>query len=160
MFETRRLVTITNYTFTKSKIKVGASDIVNVFGTTPQPATNFFRDGAPLTGQSDHLVNLQLGLEDTGGLSQQTFLLTYASKRVTSRGSAGQPDIIEYPGFRLDFVAREGVKIAGVETEIKFEVRNITNTKYQEYQRVGANRNYYNLYNLGTTATLGASVTF
>jgi hypothetical protein len=160
MFETRRLVAITNYTFTKSKLKVGAGDIVNVFGTTPQPAANFFRDGSPLTGQSDHLVNVQIGLEDTNGLSQQTFLLTYASKRVTSRGAVGLPDIIEYPGFHLDFVAREGVKIAGVETEIKLEVRNITNTKYQEYQRTGANRNYYNLYDTGTSATLGASITF
>jgi outer membrane receptor protein involved in Fe transport len=159
-FDTRRLITIANYTFTKSKLKVGTDDIVNVFGTTPQPATNFFRDGSPLTGQSDHLVNFQVGLEDTVGLSQQTFLLTYASKRVTSRGAAGLPDIIEYPGFRLDFVAREGIKIAGIETEIKFEVRNITNTKYQEYQQVGSNRNYYNLYNVGTSATLGASVTF
>jgi len=164
LFSTRRLLTIANYTFTKSKLKVSADDQVAIYsgpGLPPgQPASNYFRDGIPLTGQSDHLANLQIGLEDTDSLSQQTFLLTYASKRVTSRGAAGLPDIIEYPGFRLDFVAREGVRIAGVETEIKFEVRNITNTTYKEYQQVGANRNYYNLYDLGTTATLGASITF
>ena len=159
-FSTRRGVLIANYTFTKSEIKVDAGDLVTVFGTTAQPASNFFRDGAPLTGQSDHLVNLQVGLEDTSRLSQQTFLLTYASKRVTSRGAVGLPDIIEKPGIRLDFVAREAVPFMGLDTSVKFEVRNITGTKYQEFQEVGANRNYYNLYDLGTTFNLGVGLTF
>ncbi len=159
-FSARRFVLVSNYTFTKSKIKVGANDIVRVFGTTPQPATNFFRDGAPLTGQSDHLVNFELSLESTGNLSQQTFLLSYASKRVTSRGAIGLPDIIEKPGFKLDFVARQGVKLAGEQIEMKLEIRNITGTKYQEYQQVGSNRNYYNLYDVGTSASFGASITF
>ena len=30
----------------------------------PVAANLLFRDGAPLTGQSDHLVNLQIGIED------------------------------------------------------------------------------------------------
>lgn len=157
---TRRGVFIANYTYTKSKIKVGPNDIVNVFGTTPQPATNFFRDGTPLTGQSDHIANVQFGLEDKAGLSQQTFLLSYASKRVTSRGAVGLPDIYEIPGFHLDFVAREGLTIAGVDTTVKFEARNITGTKYQEYQQVGDNRNYYNLYNVGASFQIGLGVTF
>ena len=156
----RRALVIANYTYTRSKINVKNGDSVDVFGTTTQPATNFFRSGTPLTGQSDHLVNLQLGLEETGHLSQQTILMTFASKRVTSRGAAGLPDIIEKPGFHLDFVAREGVRFMGVETEIKFEARNITGTKYQEYQQVGANRNYYNLYNVGTTLAVGVGVNF
>lgn len=159
-WSTRRAVVIANYTFTKSKIKVGANDQVAVYGTTPQPATNFFRDGSPLTGQSDHIANLQLGLEDTARLSQQTLLLNYASKRVTSRGAVGLPDIIEKPGFHLDFVARERVDFLSVPFDVKFEVRNITGTKYQEYQQVGANRNYYNLYDVGTSVQLGLGITF
>ena len=79
------------------------------------PST-YFDDGAPLTGQSKHLANLQIGLEDQDGLSQQTILVSYASKRVTSRGinGTGQPDVIEYPGVQLDFVARQGIKLFGV----------------------------------------------
>ena len=159
-FAQRRAVVVANYTYTHSKIKVGADDTVDVFGTTTQPATNFFRNGVPLTGQSDHLANLQLGLESTDHLSQQTVLFTYASKRVTSRGAVGLPDIFEYPGIHLDFVAREGITIQGVPAEVKFEVRNITGTKYQEYQQVGDNRNYYNLYKVGTSVALGVGVNF
>ena len=136
----RRAVLIANYTYTKSKIKVSPNDSVAVFGSAAANATDFFRNGEPLTGQSDHLLNLQIGLEDQDHLSQQTLLLSYASKRVTSRGATAlQPDIIEKPGIQLDFVARQGVKFRGLDTELKLEVRNITGTKYQELQENGAN---------------------
>jgi outer membrane receptor protein involved in Fe transport len=156
----RRIVAIVNYTYTKSKIKVGADDRVAVFAQTSTRALDYFRDGSPLTGQSDHLVNLQLGLEDKDKLSQQTILLTYASDRVTSRGAGQQPDIKEKPSIRLDFVAREGVKIAGVEAEISFEARNLTGTKYQEFQQSGDNVVFANLYRLGTSVELGVNFKF
>jgi hypothetical protein len=156
----RRAVVIANYTYTHSKLKVTADDQVPIFGTAAQPATNFFNNGAPLTGQSDHLANLQFGLEQRDHLSQQTLLLNYASKRVTGRGQRGFPDVYEYPGFRLDFVARQGVPIGKINTEVKLEVRNITGTDYAEYQQVGENRAYYNRYKLGTSASLGIGVTF
>jgi outer membrane receptor protein involved in Fe transport len=159
-WSSRRVVVIANYTYSKSKIHVSANDPVAVFAASSTKATDYFRDGASLTGQSDHLANLQIGLEEKDHLSQQTFLLEYASKRVTSRGASGQPDIIEKPGLHLDFVARQGVKIAGIDTEMKLEVRNITGTKYQELQENGANRVYYNRYNVGRTATFGLSVNF
>src|SRR3546814_8708161 len=78
------------------------------------------------TGQSDHLVNFQIGLEDQDRLSQQTLLLTYASPRVTSRGPSGQPDLKEKPGIQLDFVARQGINLLNKEIELKFEARNLT----------------------------------
>lgn len=159
-FASRRGVVIANYTYTKSTINVRPNDTVAVFAQSSTQASDFFRNGAPLTGQSDHLANLELGLEDKNGLSQQTFLLTYASDRVTSRGASRQPDIIERPGFHLDFVARQGVKIARIQTEVKLEVRNITGTRYQEFQQSGANRVFYNLYDVGRLASLGLSVNF
>jgi outer membrane receptor protein involved in Fe transport len=156
----RRLVTILNYTWSKSKLDVSAGDLVEVFGVNAQPATNFFRDGAALTGQSDHLVNFQIGLEDTERLSQQTLLINYASKRVTRRGFTGQPDIIEEPGLTLDFVARQGIALGGVEGELKLEVRNILGTKYQEYQDNGTNRVDYNVYKPGTSFEASFSIEF
>jgi outer membrane receptor protein involved in Fe transport len=156
----RRLVAILNYTYTRSNLKVGAEDIVRVYGVNDQPASNYFRDGAALTGQSDHLLNMQIGLEHTDRLSQQTFLINYASKRVTRRGFVGQPDIVEDPGFTLDFVAREGVNVRGVETELKLEVRNITGAKSKEYQDNGTNRVWYNLYHPGTSVEASLSVKF
>ncbi len=156
----RRAVVIANYTYTKSKLRVGASDSVAVFASSATKATDYFRTGASLTGQSNHLVNLQIGLEDQDRLSQQTLLFSYASQRVTSRGASLQPDIIEQPGIQLDFVARKGIKIAGIETELKLEVRNITGTKYKEFQQNGANRIYYNLYKIGTTGNISLTVNF
>jgi outer membrane receptor protein involved in Fe transport len=158
-FADRRLSLIGNYTFTDSKLKVNAGDTTVINGVT-QAASNFFRDGAPLTGQSDHLVNVQLGMESTDHLSQQTFLFNYATDRVTTRGPSGQPDVYERPGLRIDFVAREGITIAGLESEIKFEARNITATKYQEFQEFDSRRIYYNRYDVGASVALGLGVKF
>ncbi|MVZ96112.1 TonB-dependent receptor [Sphingorhabdus sp. IMCC26285] len=159
-FATRRAVVIANYTYTQSKISVKAGDAVAVFNSSSTSALDFFTNGSPLTGQSDHLVNLQFGLEDTERLSQQTILLTYASERVTSRGASLQPDIKEKPGFQLDFVAREGFTIGGKEAELKFEARNLTNTKYQEFQESGENRIFYNRYRQGISASIGVEINF
>lgn len=162
----RRFVVIANYTFTKSDLKVDAADTVRVFGAGANGvsvATDYFRDGDPLTGQSDHIANLQLGLEDTEKLSQQTLLLTYASDRVVSRGLNGtprQPDVIERPGLRIDFVAREEADFLGLPIEIKFEARNLTGRRHEEFQSNGTNRIDTNTYDVGRVFSLGVSTTF
>ncbi len=115
-----------------------------------------------MTGQSDHIFNVQLGLEDREALSQQTVMLNYASKRVSSRGlvNSGQPDIYAYPGFSLDFVARQGVAVAGRDVELKFEARNLTGRKNEEYQSVGSNRVDINTYQIGTVISVSAQMKF
>ena len=162
-FANRRIVAVANYTYTRSKLKVASGDSTTVFGASSTIATDYFRDGAPLTGQSDHIANLQLGFENTERLSQQTVLLSYASERVVSRGLNGsppQPDVIEKPGLRIDFVAREAVDFLGQEIELKFEARNITARKHEEFQQSGTNRIDVNTYDLGRTLTLSAAVNF
>ena len=163
-FQSRRIALIGNYTYTQSKLKVkdGDTTIPYSYTTGPLPAaSDYFLNGVPLTGQSDHLVNLQLGLEDTDRLSQQTLLLTYASPRVTSRGPNLQPDIKEKPGFTLDFVARQAVKLpGGVNSEFKLEARNITGRKFQEFQEAGGTKVFYNRYKIGTTISASMTVAF
>lgn len=163
LLASRRLVLIGNYTYSKSSIKIGANDmIVLPFGEAGEvrPASTFFTNGDPLTGQSKHLANLQFGLEDTDRLSQQTLLLTFASKRVTNRGPENQPDIFEDPGIRLDFVAREGFEVYGREVELKFEARNLTNEDYEEYQTNGTTRIDVNSYKLGRSFSFGVEMKF
>jgi TonB-dependent receptor len=155
----RRFVGIANYSYTQSSLNVAAGDRTVINGTTLN-ATDFFVDGAPLTGQSDHLVNLQLGLEDTDSGSQQTFLITYASPRVTSRGPSGQPDIREIPGFQLDFVARESIALFGRDIDLKLEARNLTRRRYREVQNAGANQIIFNSYALGTSVSVSATLKF
>ncbi len=159
-FENKQIVASGNYTWTQSKLKVGAGDIARVFPFADQPATNFFRDGVPLTGQSDHLVNLQLGLENQDILQQFTLLLAYASERVTSRGTASLPDIVEDPGLRVDFVYRQGLALAGVPLELKAEARNIFGRDHFEFQSNGTNRIEINSYEVGQSFALSLSAKF
>ncbi|MGN6375209.1 MAG: TonB-dependent receptor domain-containing protein [Sphingomonas sp.] len=158
LFGSRRAVVIANYTYTQSRVQVGPND--TTFNNLGQQiaTTDLFQDGRPLTGQSDHVANLQLGLEQKDHLSQQTFILSYQSKRLTDRGPYPQPDVYEYPGFDLDFVARQGVTIGGIDFELKVDIRNITGTKYKEYQESGPNRVYWNQYDVGTSGSIGLSL--
>jgi TonB-dependent receptor len=160
---TRRLLLIGNYTYTQSQAR---SDDSVIIGPDLQPVASnlLFEDGAPLTGQSDHLANVQLGIEDTETVSQATFLVTYASERVTNRGPIQgllrQPDIIERPGLRLDFVARQEVPVFGARVEFKLEARNLLGRDYEEFQQSGDNRIDINSYRLGQSLSLGATVHF
>ena len=161
LFTGRRIVLTGNYTYTKSELKVGADDRTSVIGVTDPLAIDYFQDGSPLTGQSDHVANLQFGFEHRDRLSQQTFLLNYASERVVSRGLNGsppQPDVLERPGLRLDFVAREGFKFLNRELELKFEARNLTGERHEEFQESGSNRIERNTYDLGRVFNLSATI--
>lgn len=155
----RRVVLIGNYTYTTSEIRVGANDTADIPGAANTPASFLFMDGAKLTGQSDHLVNLQLGLEHPGRLSQITALLSYASDRVTSRVVQWY-DIKESPGFKLDLVVRQGFTVADRPLELKLEARNLFGRGYSEFQRNGSNTIYYNKYAVGTSFGLSLSTSF
>ncbi len=160
----RRFMVSANYTFTNSEIWVGANDTVQYY--TPSQSTwnanQFFRDGSQLTGQSDHLVNLQLGFENPGSLSQQTILLSYASDRVTSRGGVGSglPDIYEAPGLKMDVVLRQGLTVSEQDFELKLEARNVLGRGYKEFQERSGNVVYYNKYDIGTSFSLSVSTSF
>ena len=110
---------------------------------------------------------MQVGIEDKASLSQATLLFNYASERVTNRGPSNlsgvgfQPDIIERPGIRLDFVVRQGFKLLGGAWELKAEARNLTKTRFEEGQTFESGKKVYaNRYTLGRTFTLGISTTF
>lgn len=159
-FESKRAIMVANYTYTQSELKVTDGDIARVFPFADQAATNFFRDGVPLTGQSDHLVNLQLGIEDLDKLQQFTLLVNYASERVTSRGTAALPDIIEDPGLTVDFVVRQEVNLFQQPFEMKFEARNIFGRDNFEFQTNGTNRIEINTYDVGQSFSFSVSTEF
>lgn len=158
-FETKRILLIGNYTYTQSDIAVSTGDTTFIPGSGEVGATLLFVDGAPLTGQSDHIANVQIGLEDVDKLQQFTILLNYASERVTSRGFQ-RPDVVEDPGLTVDFVARSEVNAFGRPFEIDFEVRNIFGRDNFEFQANDANRIEINTYRVGTSFSLGISTEF
>jgi hypothetical protein len=159
-FSSRRAVVITNYTWSDSDIEVTDSDVTEFFGVATQPARNYFVDGSKLTGQSTHLVNLQFGLENVESLSQQTLLISYAGDRAFSRGSGGQPDVIESPGIMVDFIVRQGVNWFGQDLELKFEARNLLETEYEEFQERGGNKVFFNRYDAGVKFSASVSAKF
>ena len=173
-FETRRLMLLGNYTYTKSKIAADGSCVAVADGSTRSlggcapgfvPASAQFRNNAPLTGQSDHLVNVQVGIDDTARLSQLTVLFNYASNRVTNRGpfvgGILQPDVYEKPGIRLDVVARQAIQLPfDRQVELKFEARNLTGTPFQEFQDFSTRRIFANRFEQGRIFSLGLSTTF
>jgi outer membrane receptor protein involved in Fe transport len=167
LFTTRRLVLIANYTYTHSEVFAGNElirDPINPASVT-RPANQVFVSGQPLVGQSDHLVNLQLGIEDTQKLSQLTFLFNYASDRIVARGllsGGGLPPIVERPGVRLDFVLRQGFNVLGGEWEFKLEGRNLTGTRFVEFQDYGGTTGIAdtNSYDQGRVFTIGLSTKF
>lgn len=159
-FTNKRLVAIVNYTYTQSELEVSDTDIARVFPFADQPATNYFRDGVPLTGQSDHIANFQLSLENQDDLQQFTLLANYASKRVTSRGTLDLPDIYENPGLRIDFVFRQGLTLGGIPLELKLEGRNLTSRDNMEYQDNGTRRIDINSYAVGRSFSASISAEF
>jgi outer membrane receptor protein involved in Fe transport len=164
-FAERRLAVIANYSYSQSEITIGPDDTTISFTSQPNriAASSVFdvNQRLRLTGQSDHLVNLQFSLEHEDRLSQQAILLTYASDRVTQRGPNLSPDIIEEPGLRLDIVLREGIDLGNDRMlEIKFEARNITGTDYAERQRLNGTELILNSYDIGTSFSLGATLQF
>ncbi|WP_066525027.1 TonB-dependent receptor domain-containing protein [Erythrobacter sp. CCH5-A1] len=158
-FATKQLLVLANYTYSKSSITVAAGDLAPVPGTPNQDASLLFDAGAPLVGQSDHVANLSIGLEDTEKVQQFTFLINYASERVTLRGGP-LPDVVEDPGLTVDFVARGELKLGGVPLELSFDVRNIFGRDNFEFQEFNGNRIEINTFDVGTSFSVGLKAEF
>ncbi|MXO90973.1 TonB-dependent receptor domain-containing protein [Pontixanthobacter aquaemixtae] len=163
-FDDKQLILVTNYTYTQSQLNVATGDTTRIFtagvGALENDASLFFNDGDPLTGQSDHLLNVQFSLEDEAILQQFTILANYASKRVTRRGTAGLPDIVEDPGLSIDFVARQGVELFKVPLELKFEARNIFGRDNFEFLSNGTDRIEVNSFEVGQSFSFSISAEF
>ena len=158
-FETKQILILANYTYTQSEISVQPGDIAPIVGNPEQDASLLFDDGAPLVGQSDHIANLSLGIEDTEKVQQATFLFNYASERVTLRGGP-LPDVVEDPGLTVDFVARSELKLGKQPLELSFQVRNIFGRDNFEFQDNGTNRLEINTFEVGTSFSFGISAEF
>jgi len=158
-WETKQLLFQLNYTYTQSELSVGDTDVAPVPGNPAQLANQLFDDGAPLVGQSDHIGNVSIGIEDTEKTQQLTLLFNYASERVTIRGGA-LPDVVEDPGLTVDIVARSEVGLFGQPFELSFEARNIFGRDNFEFQQLGANRIEINTYQVGQSFSIGVSTEF
>ena len=156
-----RLYFATNYTFSQSEVNADEGDTVQPFGFfEPVDALLFVRDGSELQGQSDHIANLQVGVENESTGSQATLIANYVSDRVSARGRPGQPDYIDSPGVSLDFVLRKGFTLGDTKMTLGFAARNLLETEYEEFQERGGNRVNVFRYDQGVSYSLSLSASF
>ncbi len=156
-----RLYLATNYTWSKAEVNAEAGDTVQPYGfADPVDALLFVRDGSQLQGQSEHIANLQFGIEDAATRSQATLVANYVSERVSARGRPGQPDYMEEPGTTLDLVLRKGFDLGDTAMTIGLSARNILDTEYREFQERGGNRVNVYRYEPGVSYSLSLSAEF
>lgn len=156
----KRLYVAANYTWSNSEVNVDEGDTVHPYGfQTPQQARLFVRDGSVLQGQSDHIANLQFGIESESTRTQATLIANYVGERISARGRPGQPDYVENPGASLDLVLRKGFDLGGTEMTLGFSARNLLEADYREYQD-GIERVDVYRYNPGVSYSLSLSASF
>lgn len=157
----KRLYVAGNYTWSDSEVKAGESDTVHPYGyASPIPARLFVRDGSQLQGQSEHIANLQLGIESASSGFQATLVANHVSERILARGRPGQPDYMEKPGTTLDLVVRKGFDLWGRRGTLAFTARNLLETDHEEYQERGGRRVDVYTYEPGVSYSVSLSVDF
>ena len=151
-FKTSDFVIKTNYTFTDSEVStdgtVTLATVVSGQPATPNvvDASGVIVDGRPLQGQSDHLFNLQLALEDPDTNGKAALLLNYASERIRQTENLSgippafiesgtiPPAVIENVPVLLDFVASRDFESFGRTWNLEFAVRNLIGDDYEATQ--------------------------
>ena len=154
----KRLYLAGNYTWSDSEVQAKDGDTVHPYGyATPIAARLFVPDGSQLQGQSEHIANLQIGVESADESLQGTLIANYVSERVMARGRPGQPDYMEKPGVSLDLVLRRSFNLWDYRTTLAFAARNLLDTDHEEYQERGGRQ--VDVYSYERGISYDASVT-
>lgn len=126
------------------------------------PAAGLIEDGRQLQGQSEHLANLQLIYGDPNKGAEVNLLLNYASERIRSGESLslGIPAVLEQPPMTVDLVYNREFTLAGGEYKFSFNVENILGDEYEAYQERGGDRVDVDVYEIGTSVSLGLTRKF
>ncbi len=156
-----RLYVAGNYTWSDSEVTADAGDTVHPFGyPTPIDAQLFVPDGSQLQGQSRHIANVQVGIENADNSLQTTLIANYVGERILARGRPGQPDYMEKPGVSLDLVLRKSFNLWDYRTTLGFSARNLLDTDHEEYQERGDRRIDVYAYERGVSYDASVTVEF
>lgn len=157
----QNFVVRSNYTYVDSA--VSADGTVRITPPTVDPsrgvtpveisAAGFYTDGRKLQGQSDHLVNVQFGVENYEAGWDVFLLLNYTSERTRAVEdlSNGLPSIQEQLPISLDLVTNIPFKVRGAEYEFGFKIQNLLDDRYEASQTLNGTSIIIDDYNIGTT---------
>ena len=163
------LIIRSNYTFTQSDVSADGdiTAVVSSTATLDQPVTiqsfagsELFVDGRRLQGQSDHIVNFQIGVEDYEQGWEASLLFNYQSDRtrlidnVTSAVN-GVNTLFDVPiqesiPITLDFVFNWDRVIAGGDYSLSFSVKNLLGEDYESFREFEDQRVITDSFDVGT----------
>lgn len=124
---------------------------------TVLPGAGLIEDGRRLQGQSEHLFNFQFGYTDEAARSELNLLVNYASERIRS-GEAlalGIPAINEKPPVSVDLVYNKGFSLGEGMYEFSLNLSNLFADGYESWQERGGDRIDVDVYDNGTSVSLG-----
>ncbi|WP_189587150.1 TonB-dependent receptor domain-containing protein [Litorimonas cladophorae] len=163
-FASKEFIIRANYTYTDSSVSANGDVSITPPSVNPAQgvsplvlsAEGLYGDGRKLQGQSDHLANLQLGIEDYDANWEATFLMNYSSDRIRAveDRSNGLPSIIESLPLTVDFVFNKAFAVRGGDYRVGFKVQNIFNDGYEASQSLGDTKIVVDSYDPGTTVSV------
>ena len=131
----------TNYTYTQSEVSADGDVITSrnnqgTFVPTVNNGEGFIVEGRSLQGQSDHLFNIQLGIQEPSSGMSVTALINYASERVLFAEGPDENSIavLEQPPVSLDLVVKQDIEIMGATYGLGIEVQNILRDDFETYR--------------------------
>ncbi|MEM9495238.1 MAG: TonB-dependent receptor [Pseudomonadota bacterium] len=167
--ETKDLIISANYTFSQSSVGVDGQVTTPIFaGANVSPvsgdAANFFVDGRSLQGQSDHIVNFQIGYEDYELDSRLTLLFNWNSERIRQVGliqGANVPNVVERLPMTVDFAYGRRINLGGEDFDMQAKIGNILNDNYEATADGAIDTSIpIDVYDLGTTVSLSLKKEF
>ena len=170
-FGQKDLVLSANYTWSQSDVSSDGTVTTPIFNgdninASVTDASNFVSGGRSLQGQSEHIVNFQLGIEDQDERSRAFFLLNWNSDRIRQvgliQGEGAVPDVVERLPLTIDFVYAKQFDWNGWrDFELEFKVQNILGDEYSATSD-GANGTSVDIdvYDLGQVFSASLSKSF
>lgn len=168
-WDQRDLIFKANYTWSQSDVSADGfvttanPSLAGPITPTVTPGAGFIVDGRSLQGQSDHLFNFQLGLENAETNSKATLLVNWASQRIrqTQNIITGAPSVDERPPVLVDFVWSRDLDTFGQDWEIGFAVRNILGEDYEATQTFADGTSAdFDVYDLGREISVNLKAKF
>ncbi|PHR94163.1 MAG: TonB-dependent receptor [Robiginitomaculum sp.] len=163
VFASTNFVIRSNYTYSTSSVSADGEvpitppSVNPANGVTPilLSAAGLYSDGRALQGQSDHLVNFQIGVEDIERNYEATFLVNYSSERIRAveDRANGLPSILEKLPVLFDFVFNKGFVINGGEYTFGFKIQNILDEGYEASQSLDDVTLVVDSYDIGRTVS-------
>ena len=112
------------------------SFFVSYTGDTITNVSSREKDSRPMMGQSDLILNSNIGWKNNKNNFDLNLTYNYSSKRLVYIGAGEAPDEYEYPKPDLNFTTK--YKISGI--EFSFKIKNLLNSSIRlgsEYNNCG-----------------------